>query len=322
MTASASGVGRFDHTQRTERNGGRWLLWSIWCVYVSEVAGEHASCNQSLDTVELLQIKRFPSNCFLLEDHYHIDKGVLTATLRFGPGGNAGPSDVTCIASEKVKEIVGSFAVTGALSLTSILLPRLKRVRGSLVLMQLPKLLTQTFRLDALKSVDENLVLRHNEALSAVVFDELRNVDRTFKVGSNRVLQTLSCSSLRLVGLHLLIDSNPSLELIHAPVLEEIRFDLIIGSNDALQEIDFPSLERIGEDLVVYVMDDLRSMKLPVSFIGEDAEFAHLARLQSLELPELEFVGDLDPETDRTFFGFPLLMPFWCAFLRVPFFGL
>ena len=285
-----------------------WLVWWISCQSIfSGVAGEHSGANMQgtghagfgnetlPGTAQLLQTQgmNFPSYCFLLEDHFHVDSnGVLIATLRFGPGGNAGPSDVKCIASRKVTEIVGSLSVTGALSLTSILLPKLERVRGSLVFMQLPKLVTETFRLDGLKSVNENLVVRHNEALSTVTFTHLRKVDRTLEVGSNRVLERVSFNSLTFVGLHLLIDSNPVLELIGAASLEEIRWDLIIGSS-GLQEIDFPSLKKIGEDLVVYVMDDLRSIRLPVlSFVGEDTEFFHLVRLQSLTLPALEVIGE------------------------------
>ena len=277
-------------------------LWAI-CFQtllsgVSGVSGEHASiethgCNQT-DALELFQIRRdFPSDCFVLEDHYHIDHGVLTETLRFGPGGNAGPSNVKCIASKEVKEIVGSLSVTGALSLTSILLPRLERVQGSLIFMQLPKLEAATLQLDALKSVNENLVFRHNKALSTLSLRHLRNVDRTLEVMSNQVLETLLFDSLACVGLHLLIESNPGLTVVAAPSLKEIRWDLIIGGNDALEEIQFQSLEKIGEDLVVYVLDTLKSIHLPLlSFIGEDAEFAHLLHLQHLRLPELKLIGE------------------------------
>ena len=310
----AFGLTRFGDLLKQHENGHPfrfvpfWLVWWISCQSIFlGVAGEHSGTNMQgtghagfrnetlPDTAQFLQTQgmNFPSSCFLLEDHFHVgSNGVLTATLRFGPGGNAGPSDVKCIASRKVTEIVGSLSVTGALSLTSILLPKLERVRGSLVFMQLPKLVAQTFVLDGLKSVNENLVVRHNEALSTVNFAHLRRVDRTLEVGSNRVLERVSFNSLNFVGLHLLIDSNPVLDLIGATSLEEIRFDLIISSS-GLQEIDFPSLEKIGEDLVVYVMDDLRSIRLPVlSFVGEDTEFAHLVRLKSLTLPALEVIGE------------------------------
>eukprot|EP00435_Cladocopium_sp_Y103_P063708 s839_g25.t1 len=309
-----SGLARFGDLVKQHKNGHPfrfipfWLVWWISCQSIfSGVAGEHSGGNMQgpghagfrnetlSDPVQLLQTegRNIPSNCFLLEDHFHVDSnGVLIATLRFGPGGNAGPSDVKCIASRKVTEIVGSLSVTGALSLTSILLPKLERVRGSLIFMQLPKLVTQTFRLDGLKRVNENLVVRHNAALQNVSFTHLQKVDRTLEVGSNRVLERVSFNSLTFVGLHLLIDSNPILERIGATSLEEIRFDLIISSS-GMQEIDFPSLVKIGEDLVVYVMDDLRSIRLPVlSYVGEDAEFAHLVRLQSLSLPALEVIGE------------------------------
>ena len=123
-----------------------WLVWWISCQSIFlGVAGEHSGanmqgtghagfCNETLpDTAHLLQTQgmNFPSYCFLLEDHFHVDSnGVLIAMLRFGPGGNAGPSDVKCIASRKVTEIVGSLSVTGALSLTSILLPKLEESSG------------------------------------------------------------------------------------------------------------------------------------------------------------------------------------------------
>ena len=285
-----------------ERLINLWLVCWTCHSLLGVTAGHPGFCNrtqlaQRTDTLQLLQttrLDRFPSHCFLLEDHYHVDSnGVLKATLRFGPGGNAGPSDVRCIASKKVKEIVGSLSVTGALSLTSILLPTLERVRGSLSFLQLPKLVSQLFRLDALKSVNENLVIRYNEALTTVSLRHLLNVGRTLEVRSNRMLETLLFRSLAFVGLHLLLESNPELKLIKAESLKEIRFDLIIGGNNALEEIELQSLENIGEDLVIYVLDDLRSIGFPLlSSIGEDAEFAHLVRLQHLTLPHLKFIGE------------------------------
>ena len=76
-------------------------------------------------------------DCFILEDHFQV--GVMVVGfLRFGVWGNAGPCDVKCIASTEVRDIVGSLSVTGALSLTSILLPNLEVVRGSLAFTQPP----------------------------------------------------------------------------------------------------------------------------------------------------------------------------------------
>ena len=46
-----------------------------------------------------------------------IPTACLSLLWRFGPGGNAGPNDVRCIGSNRVKEIVGSLDVNGALSL-------------------------------------------------------------------------------------------------------------------------------------------------------------------------------------------------------------
>jgi len=281
-------------------------LWFLWLVSLqstfSGVSAEHGitferdECNQTSlndDNLQFLQTGRlgsFPSDCFVLEDHYHVHHGVLTATLRFGPGGNAGPSDIKCIASNKVTEIVGSISVTGALSFTSLLLPKLERVRGSLVLMQLPKL--EQPHLDALKVVNENLVLRHNEVLSKMEFTHLERVDRTLEVSSNEMLETLSFNKLTFVGLHLLIESNPNLKMITASNLEEIKFDLIIAANNALTKLEFP-VRKIGEDLVVYAMDDLKCIEFPfLTSVGEDMEFFHLTSLRHLTLPMVESIGE------------------------------
>ena len=282
-------------------------LWFLWLVSfqstLSGVSAEHGitferdGCNQTSltldDNLQFLQTGRlgsFPSDCFLLEDHYHVHHGVLTATLRFGPGGNAGPSDIKCIASNKVTEIVGSISVTGALSFTSLLLPKLERVRGSLVLMQLPHLVQP--RLDALKLVNENLVLRHNDALSKMEFTHLERVDRTLEVSSNQMLDTLSFNKLTFVGLHLLIESNPHLKMITASKLEEIKFDLIIAANNALTKLEFP-VTKIGEDLVIYAMDELKAIEFPfLCSVGEDLEFFHLTLLRHLALPLLESIGE------------------------------
>ncbi|CAE7524789.1 ecm33 [Symbiodinium sp. CCMP2592] len=283
----------------------------FWCLQGEDILGrvsfaEHdgvsVDCPNNGTTrptsdTSLLQIgdnrRQIPPDCFLLEDYFHVDPhGVLVATLRFGPGGNAGPNDVRCIGSNRVKEIVGSLDVTGALSLTSVLLPTLETVRGSLIFMQLPQLASQAFSLDALTRVDENLVIRHSEALSTAPLQRLREVGRTLEVRSNENLASLWLNRLTFVGLHLLIESNPSLSMVAAPSLKEIRFDLIMGAN-GLQQIELEVLEEIGEDLVVYNSDHLRSLGLPLlSSIGEDAEFIRLLHLKNLSLPVLKSIGE------------------------------
>ncbi|CAE7787592.1 ecm33 [Symbiodinium sp. CCMP2456] len=283
----------------------------FWCLQGEDILGR-VSCGEDEDvsadrpyngTIEptsdtsLLQIgdkrRQIPPDCFLLEDYFHVDRhGKLVATLRFGPGGNAGPTDVRCIGSNRVKEIVGSLDVTGALSLTSVLLPTLETVRGSLIFVQLPQLASQAFGLDALTRVDENLVIRHSEALSTVPLQRLREVGRTLEVRSNQHLDLLWLNRLTFVGLHLLIESNPSLSMVAVPSLKEIRFDFIIGAN-GLQQIELEVLEEIGEDLVVYNSDNLRSIGLPLlSSIGEDAEFIRLLHLRNLSLPALKSIGE------------------------------
>ncbi|OLP80279.1 Cell wall protein ecm33 [Symbiodinium microadriaticum] len=278
---------------------GEDILGRVSCGEREDVSADHPNNGTAKPTSDtsLLQIvdqrRQIPPDCFLLEDYFHVDPhGTLVATLRFGPGGNAGPNDVRCIGSNRVKEIVGSLDVTGALSLTSVLLPTLETVRGSLIFLQLPQLASQAFSLDALTRVDENLVIRHSEALSTVPLQRLREVGRTLEVRSNQHLELLWLNRLTFVGLHLLIESNPSLSMIAAPSLKAIRFDFIIGAN-GLQQIELEVLEEIGEDLVVYNSDSLRSIGLPLlSSIGEDAEFIRLLHLRNLSLPALKSIGE------------------------------
>ena len=299
MKSNSHGLTRLISCQLFWCLQGEAILGRVSCAEHEGVSADRPSNGTTRPTSDtsLLQIgdkrRQIPPDCFLLEDYFHVDShGILVATLRFGPGGNAGPNDVRCIGSNRVKEIVGSLDVTGALSLTSVLLPTLETVRGSLIFMQLPQLASQAFSLDALTRVDENLVIRHSEALSTAPLQRLREVGRTLEVRSNQNLALLWLHRLTFVGLHLLIESNPSLSMVTAPSLKEIRFDFIIGAN-GLQQIELEVLEEIGEDLVVYNSDKLRSIGLPLlSSIGEDAEFIRLLHLRNLSLPALKSIGE------------------------------
>ena len=272
--------------------------WILCLTLAAGNAAGHVRCEvNATDSMQLLQMGErpwmpFPRGCFILEEHFQVRRGVLRASLRFGPGGNAAPSDVRCIASKEVRSIVGSLSVTGASSLVSVLLPNLEVVRGSLAFTQLPKLQSESFKLTALRRVDENLVLRAT-ALSTLSLPRLWKVARTLELRSNSLLATVDLSSLAKVDLHLLIESNPLLKLLSCPSLQKIAYDLIVEGNQGLQEISFPVLSDVGEDLEIFVLDDLVSLHFPkLVSIGEDAEFANLMKLKHMELPKLKFIGE------------------------------
>ncbi len=191
-------------------------------------------------------------------------------------------------------EDVDALTVRGAPGLTALSLPRLRRVRGDLVLEDLPALVA----LDdtrAVVDVGGDLVLRDLDALGSLdtwAFQFLAAVGGSVVVEGNDALADVGgFTLLGTVTGDVVVAGNPRLTTIDGfDTLATVGGDLVIRDN-ALQENVFglDNLRAVGGALVLEDLPRLRSFA-GVAALGEVGEL----RLARLNVPDFAWLSTLE----------------------------
>jgi hypothetical protein len=186
---------------------------------------------------------------------------------RLPDGGYTIETDEDVAAIAGCTEITGALSVTGD-TLTTLSLPKLKTISGSLVINKTGVL--ASFSLPSLEQIDGYLTIDENAALTMFRLGALKNIRDSFAIDYNDALTDFDLSALSNTNF-MTVAYNGAIVIFNLPALEVVG-TFAFNQNASLTTISFPKLTSIsGDGFMIGNNNALTTLSLPLltTLIGD-----------------------------------------------------